>query len=37
MKVMVTKILSVDEYLNRIKPYLRNIIIDLQNFDTWKI
>ena len=24
------------EYLNKIKPYLRNIIIDLQNSDTWK-
>ena len=29
--------LSQDEYLNRIKPYLRGIIIDLQNSDTWKI
>ena len=29
--------LSLDEFLNKIKPYLRNIIIDLQNFDTWKI
>ena len=28
---------SLDEFLNKIKPYLRNIIIDLQNFDTWKI
>ena len=28
---------SLDEYLNKIRPYLRNIIIDLQNFDTWKI
>ena len=27
--------LSLDEYLNKIKPYLRNIIIDLQNSDTW--
>ena len=25
------------DYLNKIKPYLRNIIIDLQNSDTWKI
>ena len=24
------------EYLSKIKPYLRNIIIDLQNSDTWK-
>ena len=29
--------LSLDEYLNKIKPYLRNIIIDLQNSDAWKI
>ena len=26
-----------DEYLNKIKPYLRDIIIDLQSSDTWKI
>ena len=25
---------SLDEYLNKIRPYLRNIIIDLQNSDT---
>ena len=29
--------LSLDEYLNKIKPCLRNIIIYLQNPDTWKI
>ena len=29
--------LSLDEYLNKIEPYLRNIIIDLQNTNTWKI
>ena len=29
--------LSREEYLNKIKPYLKNIIIDLQNSDTWKI
>ena len=29
--------LSLDEYLNNISPYLRNIIIDLRNFDTWRI
>ena len=29
--------LSLDEYLNKIKPYLRNIIIDLESSDTWKI
>ena len=28
--------LSLDEYLYKIKPYMRNIIIDLQNSDTWK-
>ena len=39
MKVMVIKIknLSLDEYLNKIKPDLRNIKIDLQNSDTWKV
>ena len=31
------KNLSLDEYLNKMEPYLRNIIIDLQNFKTWKI
>ena len=29
--------LSLDEFLNKIEPYLRNIIIDFQNSDTWKI
>ena len=29
--------LSLEEYLNKIEPYLRSIIIDLQNSDTWKI
>ena len=29
--------LSLDEYFNKIEPYLKNIIIDLQNSDTWKI
>ena len=29
--------LSLDKYLNKSEPYLRNIIIDLQNSDTWKI
>ena len=27
----------LDEYLNKIKPYLRNMIINIQNSDTWKI
>ena len=29
--------LSLDEYLHKIKPYLRNIIINLQKSDAWKI
>ena len=29
--------LSLDKYLNKIKTYLRHIIINLQYFDTWKI
>ena len=29
--------LSLDEYLNKTETYLRNIIIDLQNSDPWKI
>ena len=29
--------LSLDEYLNKIKPFLRNIVIDPQNSDTKKI
>ena len=32
------KILSVEEYLYKIRPYLRDIIInDLKQYDTWKI
>ena len=34
MKVIATKI---DEYLNKIEPHSRNIIIDIQSSDTWKI
>ena len=34
---MVISNLALDEYLNKTKPYLRNIIIDLRNSDTWKI
>ena len=39
MKVMVIKNrnLSQDQYLNKIKPYLRNKIIDFPNSDAWKI
>ena len=29
------KILPLDKYLNKTEPYLRDIIIDLQNSDTW--
>ena len=29
--------LSVKKYLNEIKPYLRNTIINLQKFVTWKM
>ena len=38
MKVMVIENsnLRLDEYLSKIGPYLRNIIIDLQSSDTWK-
>ena len=31
------RILSLDAYLNQIKSYLSIIIIDLKNFDEWKI
>ena len=31
------KILSAEEYLNKIKPYLKDIINDLKKFDAWKI
>ena len=40
MRVMVIKMslfLSLDKHLSKSKPYLKNIIIDLQNSDTWKI
>ena len=30
------KNLSIKEYLDKIKPYLRDIIINLQKSDTWK-
>ena len=29
--------LLLDKYLNKIKPYLTDIIINLQSSDTWKI
>ena len=31
------KTLSVKEYLNKIKPYLKDVINDLKKFDRWKI
>ena len=31
------KTLSVEEYLNKIKPYLKNITNDLKESGTWKI
>ena len=31
------KNLPVKEYLDKIKPYLKDIIINLQKSDTWKI
>ena len=38
MKVVrIKKNLSVNEYLNKIKPYLRDLIINLQKSDTYKI
>ena len=31
------KILSLEEYLNKIRPYLKDIINNLKKSDTWKI
>ena len=31
------KTLSIEEYLNKIKPYLKGIINNLKKSDTWKI
>ena len=31
------RVLSLDEYLNKTKPYLRDMVINLQKYDTWKI
>ena len=31
------KTLSVEEYLNKIRPYLKNIINDLKDSDAWKM
>ena len=34
---MISRNLSLVEYLNNIESYLRNIIFTLQNSDAWKI
>ena len=31
------KKLTIKKYLNKIRPYLEDIMNDLQKFDTWKI
>ena len=31
------KTLSVEEYFNKIRPYLKDIINNLKNSDTWRI
>ena len=31
------KKLSVEEYIDKIRPYLKNIINDIKNPDSWKI
>ena len=31
------KNLSLDEYFDKTRPYLRDLVIDLQEFHTWKI
>ena len=36
MKVVVIEI-KLKQYLNKIKPYLKNIINNLKNYDTWVI
>ena len=37
MKAMVIKTATYHEYLNKTEPYLRNIIIDLQNSEAQKM
>ena len=34
---MIEITLSVEEYLNKIRPYLKDIINNLKKSDTWKI
>ena len=31
------KILSVEQYLNKVRPYLKCIVNNLKKSDTWKI
>ena len=33
----INKTLSVEEYLNKIRPYLQDIINNIRKSDTWKI
>ena len=33
----INKTLSVEEYLNKIRPYLKDIINNIKKSDTWKI
>ena len=33
----MNKTLSIEEYLDKIKPYLKDIINNLKKIDTWKI
>ena len=33
----LSSIIIIEEYLNKIRPYLKDIINDLKQSDTWKI
>ena len=35
--MMTNKTLSIEEYLNKVRPYLKDIITDLKKSDAWKI
>ena len=37
MKLMVIEVKTITRRINKIKPCMRDIIIDLQESDTWKI
>ena len=37
LKDDINKTLSIEEYLDKIKPYLKDIINNLKKIDTWKI